>query len=319
MNQYSTHPDTTAIELRFDTELTLSYKEPFNFRYTFWKPSHFHTDLEYHSECHSWRTFNVAGILCGVRFEHRKQHIDARVFSNAPLQNDLLNKLQARLIHSYGLEEDLGAFNKLAQRVRGIDEPLQRLFGMRMSCPENVFEIAIISLLLQNTTVARSTQMMRSILQRYGSSVCFDGVLLNCFFSAERILGIPEIELREHCRLGYRAKYFPAFAKYFYDHDPDLLLALPYDQAMKKLQSIKGVGPYTSGIICSHALRRTDAVGLDSWNRKIAAKALLGVEDASSTEVLSRLHELFPGYEGTALMYFVENEFIDQPVVPLTS
>lgn len=299
--------------------LKLPYYLPFNFRYTLWKPSHFRTNLECHSETVSWRTFRFGETLCGVRFEIEHDKLIASVFANKSWNKEICEKLVQRIDHAYGLHEDISSFVDLAKKNDVIGDTLRKLAGMRMSCPESLFEIAIISLLLQNTTVARSTQMMGKLLSNYGKKVEFDGQELLCFFSPEDMMDITEQELREICRLGYRAKYLPAFAHYFAKHDPDLFMQLDRESIMAELQSIKGVGPYTAGVIASHALRDTEAVGLDTWNRKIVAKALLELDDAEPDLVLAKLKELFPGYPGTALMYLVENEYINSPVVPLIS
>lgn len=57
-------PETRTLT-RVDT-LRLPVKQPFNFRYTLWKPSHFATGLEQHSQERSWRTFRVGELVCGV-------------------------------------------------------------------------------------------------------------------------------------------------------------------------------------------------------------------------------------------------------------
>jgi hypothetical protein len=62
--------------------LKLNYSLPFNFRYTFWKPSHFRTDLECHSKSVSWRTFRFGQTLCGIRFEIERKELIASVFAN---------------------------------------------------------------------------------------------------------------------------------------------------------------------------------------------------------------------------------------------
>lgn len=49
----------TSISLEHVDSLTVPVKEPFNFRYTLWKPSHFATGLEQHSHDRSWRTFRI--------------------------------------------------------------------------------------------------------------------------------------------------------------------------------------------------------------------------------------------------------------------
>jgi 3-methyladenine DNA glycosylase/8-oxoguanine DNA glycosylase len=183
------------------------------------------------------------------------------------------------------------------------------------SCPENLFEIAIISLLLQNATVARTTQMMTNLLDHYGQVAEFDGVQLKAFFTPEEVAGVEEATFRERDRLGYRAKYIGRFAEFFRDHD----VADHADKAelMAEFQTIKGVGPYTAAIIASHAVRDPAALGLDVWNRKLLAKRFLGVDDAEPDVVMAEMTRLVPGYEGLAGLYVIEDAYREQAVVEL--
>lgn len=228
--------------------LRLPVKQPFNFRYTLWKPSHFATGLERHSLDTSWRTFRVGELLTGVVLTMDEDDaVRAEVYADGTWQTADRDRLAARLIHSYGLDEDIAAFVTAAEQVPPMREPLAALAGMRQSCPENLFEIAIISLLLQNATVARTTQMMTNLLDHYGRVVEFDGVTLKAFFTPEEIAGIAEATFRERDRLGYRAKYIGRFAEFFTAHDPDVADHADKADLMAEFQTIKGVGPYTAG------------------------------------------------------------------------
>ncbi len=181
-------------------------KKPFNFRYTVWKPSHFTTGLEQHSTKMSWRTFRVGGLLCGVVLQMEGDDtLRAEVYADGTWRRANRDRLEARLVHSYGLNESVSDFIDQAERVPAMREPLAVMAGMRQSCPENLFEIAIISLLLQNATVTRTTQMMTNLLDHYGSVVEFGGVRLKAFFTPVEIAGLDEAILRERDRLGYRA------------------------------------------------------------------------------------------------------------------
>lgn len=299
--------------------LRLNVKNPFHFRCTFWKPSHFPTDLEMHTETTSWRTFRFGRTACGGRFEVEGDQVIVTVFSDQRLSAETRKRLVTRINASYGLTEDISGFLSQARKVPVLRSAARNLAGMRMSCPESIFEIAVISLLLQNTTVKRSSQMMRNLLDLYGKVVTFDGVTLRCFFSPEDLLGVTEEELREKCRLGYRAKYLPAFSKFFSEVDDDELRALGRDAVLSRLQSIKGVGPYTANIVASHALRDKAVVALDVWNTKIAGSAFLGREDASSEEVTAELQRVMPGVAGLALLYLIEHKYYRNPVAPLAS
>lgn len=298
--------------------LRLAVKQPFNFRYTLWKPSHFATGLERHSAATSWRTFRVGELLTGVVMTMEDARIlRAEVYADAAWHEVDRKRLTARLSHSYGLDEDITDFIALAGQVPPMQEPLTALAGMRQSCPENLFEIAIISLLLQNATVARTTQMMTHLLDHYGRVVEFDDVTLKAFFTPAEIMSVDEATFRERDRLGYRAKYIGRFAEFFAAHDPDSVDRADKAELVREFQTIKGVGPYTAAIIASHAIRDTAALGLDVWNRKLLAKRLMDVDDAEVAMVKAEMTRLFPGYEGLAGLYFIENAYREQAVVEL--
>jgi 3-methyladenine DNA glycosylase/8-oxoguanine DNA glycosylase len=298
--------------------LHLAVKQPFNFRYTLWKPSHFATGLEQHSNETSWRTFRVGELLTGIVMAmENADTLRAEVYADRAWTGTDRDRLTARLIHSYGLNEDISAFVAQAERVPPMQGPLAELAGMRQSCPENLFEIAIISLLLQNATVARTTQMMTNLLDHYGQVVEFDGVTLKAFFTPEEIAGVDEATFRERDRLGYRAKYIGRFAEFFAAHDPDVADHADKAELMTEFQTIKGVGPYTAAIIASHAVRDPSALGLDVWNRKLLAKRFLDQDDAEPDVVMTEMTRLFPGYEGLAGLYVIEDAYRDQAVVEL--
>ena len=292
--------------------------EPFDFRHTLWKPSHFSTGLEQHSPTKSWRTFRIDDQLCGLAMEMTlggALHVD--VYSDGGWTSERREILARRVVHSYGLDEDLSEFVHLASANEAMRHSLELFRGMRQSCPENLFEIAVISLLLQNATISRTTQMMNNLLSHYGHMVEFDGVTLRAFFTPREIVSTTEGRLREVDRLGYRAKYIGRFAEFFIDNNPDTFEATGKELMMQEFQTIKGVGPYTAGVIASHAVRDHSAIGIDVWNRKILARKLLGLEDAQADVVRAEMAQLFPGWEGLAGLYLVEEEYVHEPVSPL--
>lgn len=165
------HTDTIA--------LPVTGKGPFNFRHTLWKPSHFGTGLEAHTAAHSWRTFRLDDLVVGVRMRAEdNQLVTADVFTDGTYEPEYRERLTRRLTASYGLDEDVDEFTELASKVPAMQGPLEALAGMRQSCPEDHFEIAVISLLLQNVTISRTTQMTRNLLIHHGKLVHFAGITL---------------------------------------------------------------------------------------------------------------------------------------------
>lgn len=296
--------------------LSLSTAMPFDFRHTLWKPSHFPTGLEMHMAAASWRTFRLGDLCVGVRFDMDGSCLAAKVYADQPLTDAALVQLERRIRHAYGIEENLLPFLAVAGPVEEMRDALAALNGMRQSCPETLFEISIISLLLQNATIHRSMQMMSNLLSHYGRVVQFDGVVLRAFFTPQDVMFVPEDDFRTIDRLGYRAKYIARFAEFFAERADALVL----NPALRnEFLRIKGVGPYTAAIVDSHASRDPSALGLDVWNRKILAQLLLGVEDADPQEVQEVCMALFPGFEGLAALYLLEHSYLERPVGPLIS
>ncbi|MFF4583374.1 hypothetical protein ACFY15_34130 [Streptomyces sp. NPDC001373] len=287
---------------------------PFSFRHTVWKPSHYDTGLEAHTADRSWRTFRVGDLVAGVRLMCEDGTVIADVYTDGDYKPAQGEQLRARLTTSYGLTEDVTVFTTLAEQVPAMREPLAGLAGMRQSCPEDHFEISVVALLLQNTTVSRTTAMTRNLLTHHGLLVRFDGITLRAWFTPAEIADLTAETFKEQDRLGYRAKSLPHFAAFFRDHTQEDLRG---ENLVERFQEIKGVGPYTAAVMASHASRDPAVFGIDVWNRKIFARSILGVPDADAEVITRRMNELFPSHAGTAALYLVEHEYLTTPVAPL--
>lgn len=296
-------------------QLPVTGEELFDFRHALWKPSHYATGLEAHTPTHSWRTFRIGDLVAGVRLSAEDRLVIADVYTDGDYKPEHREHLIRRLTVSYGLDEDLAEFTQLAMDVPAMREPLAALSGMRQSCPEDHFEIAVIALLLQNVTIARTTQMTRNLLVHHGQLVHFDGITLRAWFTPGELAHVTPQTLKEQDRLGYRAKTLPHFAAFFRDHTTEDLQGT--DHLVELFQEIKGVGPYTAAVMASHASGDPAVFGLDVWNRKILARRLLGLEDADAEDITGRMSDLFAGYAGMAALYLVEHEFLEAPVAPL--
>lgn len=306
-----------TVRLRLVDELEFKVRKPFNFRLTLWKPSHFRTDLENHTKLMTRRTFRLGETFTAVQMQMKGNTFVAKVFASGKWTDTLRSRLSRRLDAAYGLSEDISGFLQSAQVTPVTRSAATKLAGMKISCPENLFEISVLSLLMQNTTIQRSTQMLELLLIHYGAVVQVNDWSLRTFFSPKEILQISESELRTVCRLGYRAKYLPRFANFFASNKDEDLITMNTDVLKAEIQKIKGVGPYTANIVASHALRDPSALPLDVWNRKILAKALFDSNSADPARIRQQLESIFPGCAGLAALYLIEYEYFDSPLAPL--
>ncbi len=305
----------SIIQLTYQETYIISVLEPFCFRYSLWKPSHFYTGLEVHSETESWRSFRLKNDLFVIAKMFMIDNMFyAEIFSNQKMNEADHNKLRKRLIHSYGLQEKNYIDYKL---LNMIGDDLYDLYGMRISCPENYFEISVLSLILQNTTVKRTTDMLKLLLDTYGRLVECENIILKVFFTPDELIGISEENLKTICKLGYRARFIKNYAAFFSDNHEGVLEELDEISLINKLQTIKGVGPYTSNVIASHVMRSKTAIPLDCWNRKILGKVLYQDETIEGQKLLRNMSDDFQGICGVIALYIIENQFKNCPVTSL--
>lgn len=290
-----------------------------DFRLTLWKPSHFPTRLEIHACGVAWRTFVLAGEPVGVRLEDRGNVWRCTVYGVPGTWNaDAQSRLEARLRKAYGFAEEVDGLARLCNEDEGLRAVAGPFAGMRGSCPENLFELTVLAILLQNTTMRRSRDMLDAILRLAGRPVRFDGMDLFCFCTPKALLKMGVARLRQEARVGYRDQVLSSVAAFFVDH-PVECPGDGYDRAglMETLCRIKGVGPYTAGIVASSVFRDPRAYGLDVWKRKIIGTALALDKSMSDLDLRNLLTSRYAPYEGLVVDMLVESACLPSPVCPV--
>jgi 3-methyladenine DNA glycosylase/8-oxoguanine DNA glycosylase len=290
--------------------LALETNEPFNFKFSVWKPSHFPTRLESLAGDSLYRTIRLgSGDAVGLKLTalEKKPGIKVDVYSKKPLDNCQLADLEKRLRWSYGLDESVVEFYEKYGCDTVLKNSIEKLYGMRNSCAENLFEILCIALVLQNTNVKRSQTMLENLLKNFGEELHFDGQALYAFFTPASILKSDEAQLKAECRVGYRAKYLLSIAGAFNNGFNNVdFTKLNYDDAKNQLIEIKGVGDYSASIALSSYLKDYSHVIIDSWSQKIFSK-VLNKNFKSRDNVVNALKKRWDKYAGLAVLYVIEN------------
>ena len=124
--------------------------------------------------------------------------------------------------------------------------------------------IATISFILsQNNNIKRITGLYNRLSERYGHEVAPGRY---SFPTAEEMKGASEAELRA-LGTGFRAPFIlDAIEKkdILSEIDP-----LPFDDAMAKLQTIKGIGPKVASCILIFSYQRREGFPMDVWMKKV--------------------------------------------------
>ena len=102
----------------------------------------------------------------------------------------------------------------------------------------------------------------------------FDGerYSLSRFPYANEIIQMAESGTLRSCTLGYRERYVYEASKWYQDFPGNLesdLASMGYENAMKELMRIKGVGKKVANCVCLYGLHYMNACPVDVWIQRI--------------------------------------------------
>lgn len=159
-------------------EIILKPVPPFDFDSTVYVPHHFPTpDFEWQPNF-MWQTLNFEGKLLGLKMENKGEPDRPKVkltvyFKKKPSEKEI-EKIVKELNWRYGLNEDISEFFREFKDDRFLKPVFKRLRGMRSSCTNSLYELLIISIVLQNATIRRTVQMINNLFNAYGTKLRFD-------------------------------------------------------------------------------------------------------------------------------------------------
>lgn len=298
------------------SEIALKPIPPFNFDGTVYVPHYFPTpDYEWESG-RIWRTLNCNGQLLGLKMENKgltdRPEIKVTIFSEVKLSGKRMRKVVDELNWRYGLDEDIADFFQRFKNDRFLKPAFQRWNGMRANCADSLYELLVISIVLQNATVRRTVQMMNNLFNTYGTKLRFDNKELFAYWSPEDLNGVKEEDLRV-LKVGYRAKMIKRVSEAFENGEIDelKLRSMSTQDAEKELMKLYGVGPATAEILLGGYLRRYDIFALKGriWEQKILSRIMFGKKLVSPDKIVNEFNERYGKWRGLAFHYIFTDLF----------
>jgi len=304
---------TVVLNTKFMVEV--KPKAPFNFDATVHKPSHFPAPIEDYEKGLYWQTMRFGGTVLGLKMKNKgiidKPMIKLTFFSGAPLTKKEMDAIVKEIRWRFDLDSDLLEFSKRFERDNLLGPVLQKWRGMRVSCGNSLYELLVISILLQNATVRRTVQMMEALLEKYGTKVWFGGKELYAFWEPKRLHRTTERELRE-LKVGYRAKYLKKVSEDFVKRvvDEFKLRQMSMEEANKELDKLYGVGPASASILLFEALHHYDTIEkIGPWEQKIYSRLLFQKELVPAETILKEIQKRYGKWKTLAMHYIFEDLF----------
>jgi 3-methyladenine DNA glycosylase/8-oxoguanine DNA glycosylase len=280
-------------KLSYSTQYEIRPAAPYSFRLTIKKPAGWSlfTPFEICDGNTMWTSTHLDGALTGVKLVSKgtvkSPKVVAKLFLKSRPGKERLAGMKESLSHNIGADDDLSEFYKFAKKDRILKHAIADLYGMHNTDSSTIFPDALLSIMLQMTTLKRSNEMMDCVIRNYGEIAEFDGKKICAWPTPKDIADHDAAELARTCKLGYRAKHVVNLSKKLSDEvfpTTEELGRLKPDEAKAMLLELPGIGDYSADIINPHG-----GFPIDVWSAEVFGKLFYGKEPKNNRESVTKI------------------------------
>jgi 3-methyladenine DNA glycosylase/8-oxoguanine DNA glycosylase len=302
----------SAEKLRFVKKTEIEPTSPFCFDGTVWKPLHFPSNDQTWKPGVLWQTIRLHDDAYGFVMRNEgtvgRPLIELAVFGRNPFGEKTVEDIANEVRWRYDLDSrGIATFVRKFRSDRLLGPVIGKWRGTRPKSGYSLYEYLVITVMLQNTVVRRSVQMLQSLFETYGQLVEFDGMRLWSFWRPEAIHQASEQELRR-LKVGYRARTLKRQAAQFVSGEINQaeLSRLKGEALLQKLDVIYGVGAQSASYLSSEFFHDYDMIrSVSPWDAKIYSHLLFGHGRASPRRILEFLGANYSGFKTLAIEYLM--------------
>ncbi len=206
------------------------------------------------------------------------------------------------LSHYLDLHRELATILNVVNVDAYIDRAIAMFRGMRLLNQE-LWETIASFIISQNNNMARIRSIIRTLSERFGQKLEFEGYI-DYTFPSPQTLANAGVDGIFACSTGYRAKYLwnAAISVVNGDLILDALKLMDYMDAKHELMKLEGVGEKVADCICLFSLGHLETLPIDVWIKRIFERIYLR-KRATSREIQEFAHDYFGEYVGYAQQY----------------
>ena len=222
-----------------------------------------------------------------------------------------LEAIRAEISWRFDLGTDLAEFNRAARADRRFAPIFQRWRGSRGAIALSLYELMMVSIVLQNATVRRTVQMMNALLEAFGTRIAFDSHTLYAIWRPHDMRDVSEYQLRA-LKVGYRARFIKRISDDFAEGEVDeaAIRSMDLEPARRELMKLYGVGPETAQILLYPACHRCGPMHhIAPWQQKIYSRIFYGRRLVPAAKILADLNRRYGKWATLAVSYVWEDLF----------
>ncbi|TWD93718.1 DNA-3-methyladenine glycosylase II [Neobacillus bataviensis] len=226
-------------------------------------------------------------------------------FVNSIPEKTELTEVVSFIWEWFDLERDLSPFYKMAKGDSLLEKPVQEFHGLRVIGVPDLFEALCWGVLGQQINLAFAYTLKRQFVERFGTSIEFNGKKYWTFPTYKQIAKLTPEDLGDIKMTVRKSEYIIGIAQLMNSGElsKEKLLAMNFKDAEKSLIKIRGIGPWTANYVLMRCLRFPTAFPIDDVGLHNAIKFLRGSEKKPSKEELIDLSLNWSGWQAYATFY----------------
>jgi DNA-3-methyladenine glycosylase II len=289
------------------TSLTLTPKAPFDFQHTLTFLEDYRADGIVRKVLDNELRFamNVLGKPVAFFVKSvgtvKRPRLELKVHAKK-LNDDIIKQAEEQLVFYLSLTNDLTPFYKLAYKDDAFKPVLEGLYGYHQVKFPSIFTCVCWALVTQRTPNSFAYLTMQRFCELLGDSILVDGEHYTTFPEAKKFLNARDKVLiaTNNTRKTDR---LVEIAKAYITLDEDFLKTAPYEEVMRAVKKLKGLGQWSADYILLRGLGRyerspwTDTVIIDTISKIYTGGFRISDGDAR------KLAEHYGWYQGLWVHY----------------
>lgn len=207
--------------------------------------------------------------------------------------------------HYFDLDRDYSLIKStLLEKNSQLKDAIDSMWGVRILNQE-YFETLISFIISQNKQIPHIKKIVADISSKYGTYMgTFNGTDMYTFPTLEQLKDSGEEDFKE-LKTGFRAPYImDAIRKNLAGcFDENTLRNMGYEDCIKELTTIKGVGEKVANCVALFGLGKREAFPVDVWIKRIMETMYFDGRETSKDKIAAYAKELFGDLGGYAQQY----------------
>lgn len=205
----------------------------------------------------------------------------------------------------FDLSRDLGEFIKLAAKDKILSPLLNKYYGLRIVGIVDIFEALAWSVIGQQINLHFAYKMKSALVKKYGLKLTISEKEFYAFPNPEIIANLQIKDLLHLQFSRQKADYLIGIAKLLAESKIKKaeLENYDYQETIKKLVSIRGIGPWSANYVAMRCLKKMEAFPIDDAGLQNALKNELGLDKKPDIKQIEELGNSWNPWQAYATLY----------------